>query len=200
MFVLTIDQRRSRDEEDRVPRLLEELAPIRVRAPFVRTAGDEIQGVVDDPESVVSILEILIRSGRWRCGIGAGAAELAFAKDAPDSRSGRGEAFVLAREALESVKNSRRSLGLRSRMEAPAADAEALIHLVEAVSSSRTRRQWEIIDAVEASGTMLEAARGLGVTASAVSQVYAQSARREQLACNGLLKRLLSECDSKGEA
>lgn len=199
MFVLTIDQRRSRADEDRVPELLDELAPIRAESAFVRTAGDEVQGVLADPESVISVIGILLRSGLWRCGIGAGPGELSFAEDAPDSRSGRGEAFVLAREALDSIKSSRQSIALRSGVEDRAAEGEALIRLIEAVSASRTRRQWEVIDAVEAESTMSGAARVLGVSASAVSQVYAQSARREQLACYGLLRRLLSECDPKGE-
>lgn len=198
MFVLTIDQRRSRADEDRVPLLLAQLEPIPVASPFVRTAGDEVQGVITDPEGVVVIIDKLLRSGKWRCGIGAGAGELFFAKDAPDSRSGRVDAFVLAREALESVKNSRHSIALRSRVEEPASEGEALIHLMEALSASRTRRQWEIIETVEARETMSEAAQYLGVSPSAVSQVYAQSARREQRACYGLLRRLLSQCDPKG--
>lgn len=199
MFVLTIDQRRSRADEDRVPGLLDELAPIRAESPFVRTAGDEVQGVLANPENVVAIIDRLLRSGLWRCGIGAGPGELSFAEDAPDSRSGRGEAFVLAREALDSIKNSRQTIALRSGAEEPATEGEALIRLIEAVTASRTRRQWEVIDAVESEETMSGAALALGVSASAVSQVYAQSARREQLACYGLLRRLLSECDPKGE-
>lgn len=197
MFVLTIDQRRSQEEEDRVPGILAELASIPIESPFVRTAGDEIQGVAAEPEAVVAIIDRLLRSGLWRCGIGAGAVELPFTEDAPDSRSGRGEAFVLAREALESVKNSRHSIALRSRAEEPAREGEALIRLIEAVSASRTRRQWEVVEAVEASETMAEAAERLGVSASAISQVYAQSARREQVACYGLVRRLLSECEPK---
>ena len=197
MFVLTIDQRRSREEEDRVPGILAELASIPIESAFVRTAGDEIQGVAAEPEAVVEIIDRLLRSGLWRCGIGAGAAELSFAEDAPDSRSGRGEAFVLAREALESVKNSRHSIALRSRAEEPAREGEALIRLMEAVSAARPRRQWEVVEAVEASETMAEAAERLGVSASAISQVYAQSARREQVACYGLARRLLSECEPK---
>lgn len=197
MFVLTIDQRRSREGGDRVPELLAELTPFTLASPFVRTAGDEVQGVADDPGVVVEIIDLLLRSGRWRCGIGAGAGDLVFADDAPDSRSGRGEAFVLARDALDSVKGSRHCLAVRSRVEDSAHEGEALLHLIETVSASRTRRQWEVVGAVESGATMAAAAESLGVSPSAISQVYAQSGRREQLACYGLVRRLLAECDPK---
>ena len=40
MFVMTIDQRRSRDRPDGVPELLEALAGVPAARPFERTAGD----------------------------------------------------------------------------------------------------------------------------------------------------------------
>ncbi len=195
MFVLTIDQRRSRDGADRVPELLDVLNERELRSPFVRTAGDEVQGVAADAAQVIEIVGILLRSESWRCGIGAGEGELDFAPDAPDSRSGRGEAFVHARRALDSIKSSRRSIALRASNEDAAAQGEALLHLIEVVSASRTTRQWEIIDAVERNETMARAAEELGVSQSAVSQAYALAGRREERACYGLLGRLLRECD-----
>ncbi len=52
-YVMTIDQRRSQAGPDAVPaaeELLAGSAPVRA---FERTAGDEIQGLLDDPGAVV---------------------------------------------------------------------------------------------------------------------------------------------------
>ena len=54
MFVMTVDQRGSRTGPDMVPQTLDRLAEILTgdRAPvagFERTAGDEIQGVLENP-------------------------------------------------------------------------------------------------------------------------------------------------------
>ena len=59
--VLTVDQRDSRTGPDLVPATLEALADSGALRPFERTAGDEIQGVVDDPQVVIAVLGLLLR-------------------------------------------------------------------------------------------------------------------------------------------
>ncbi len=95
MFVLTVDQRHSRRGQDRVDALLGWLAdrPGVLRG-FERTAGDEVQGVMDEPSAVVDLVLGLVRRGAWSIGIGAGPVD----EPLPAStRAGSGPAFVLAR-------------------------------------------------------------------------------------------------------
>ena len=47
MFVLTIDQRGSRRQADRVGQLLGSVAGVPVVRAFERTAGDEVQAVLE---------------------------------------------------------------------------------------------------------------------------------------------------------
>lgn len=111
MFVLTIDQKDSRAGADLVDALLAELADIEVAVPFERTVGDEIQGVISDPDALVSAVLIALRAGEWHIGIGIGAIDSPL----PNStREGRGPAFILAREAVDAAKSSRISVAVRA--------------------------------------------------------------------------------------
>ncbi|OOL27282.1 membrane associated protein, partial [Rhodococcus rhodochrous] len=69
MFVLTVDQRGSRRDVDRVADLLTELRDAELLRPFERTAGDEVQAVADDPAVVVDLALDLVRRGCWSVGI-----------------------------------------------------------------------------------------------------------------------------------
>ena len=67
--VLTLDQRDSRLHGDTVPTLVDLLdspalpqPPLR---PFQRTAGDELQGVVDDAGTAVEVVARVLRGGAW---------------------------------------------------------------------------------------------------------------------------------------
>ena len=62
-FVLTVDQRGSRRSADRVPEALSALSGVPTVLRFERTAGDEFQGVLDDPAVVVDVVRRLIRDG-----------------------------------------------------------------------------------------------------------------------------------------
>ena len=76
MYVMTIDQRGSSADVDRVPELLAELAGLSTAGRFERSVGDEVQGVVERPDEVVEIALHALRSGRWYVGIGAGVVDL----------------------------------------------------------------------------------------------------------------------------
>ena len=69
MYVLTIDQRGSTADVDRVPDLITALRSL-ASAPFERSVGDELQGVVEHAEDVVEIAMYALRSGHWYVGIG----------------------------------------------------------------------------------------------------------------------------------
>lgn len=101
MYVMTIDQRGSSTDADRVPGLLAELSTLSTAGRFERSVGDEVQGVVERQDEVVEIALHALRSGRWYVGIGVGPVDLPL----PASpREGSGPAFVAARLAVDRAK------------------------------------------------------------------------------------------------
>jgi hypothetical protein len=90
MFVLTVDQRGSRRDVDRVGDIIDDMADRRLLRPFERTAGDEIQAVTDDPALLVLVALELIRREHWSVGIGIGPVEQPLPRQ---TRAGRGPAF-----------------------------------------------------------------------------------------------------------
>lgn len=167
--VLTADQNDSRTGPDLVPVAIESLSALSHLRPFERTAGDELQGILDDPVALTGALELLLRSGRWNVGVGFGPVE----EPLPDStRAARGEAFLHAREAVTSAKNSPWHLRVVDGTgTGPARALETTLWLWAAVLARRTPRGWEVADLVEGEGLSYEeAGRRLGISQSAVSQ------------------------------
>lgn len=100
MFVMTIDQRGSSADIDRVPGLLAELSGLGF-AGFERSVGDELQGVVSRAADAVDVALHVLRTGRWYVGIGVGKATV---PDGGSPREGTGSAFIAARKAVEAAK------------------------------------------------------------------------------------------------
>ncbi len=167
--VLTVDQSDSRTGPDHVPATLEQLADLPLLRSFERTAGDEFQGVLDDPEALTRAVELLLRSAAWNIGIGFGHVEQPLP---PSTRAGRGPAFLHAREAVTSAKTSPWHVRVVDGTGAgPARALETTLWLWAAVLARRTPRGWEVADLVEGEGLSYEeAGRRLGITQSAVSQ------------------------------
>lgn len=166
-FVLTIDQRASRRGPDRVPAALSRLAGLSVVLPFERTAGDEFQGVVDDPAVVVEVVRRLVRDGGWSVGVGAGPVHTPLPRS---TRAGSGAAFVAARGAVEAAKRRPVRVAVRGVAAEPAADAQAVLTALAVLVDRRSDQAWEAIELVEAGRTQAEAAAELGVTRQAVGQ------------------------------
>jgi hypothetical protein len=165
--VLTVDQRDSRGQEDLVPAMLSALSVIPSLLAFERTAGDEIQGVLVEPESVRRVLETFIRSGAWNVGIGIGELETPL----PEStRAGRGPAYLSARSAVTSAKSSPWHLRVVGDEGYRCRQLETVLWLWSAVLSRRTARGWEVADLVDEGVSYDDAGRRLGITQSAVSQ------------------------------
>lgn len=167
VVVLTVDQDASRDRPDEVPAGLAALADVPTLLAFDRTAGDEFQGVLDDPAAVVRALEVLLRAGEWNIGLGIGEVETPL----PDTaRAGRGPAYVAAREAVTAAKSS----PWHVRASGTPADAvralESAIWLWAALLARRTPRGWEVADLVDQGHTYEETASRLFISQSAVSQ------------------------------
>lgn len=203
MFVVTMDQQGSRRVGDRVEGLLGELADLEgadgvVRA-FERTVGDEVQAVLDDPTAVVDIVLRMLRRTGWSVGIGAGPVDEPLPVSA---RAGSGEAFVLARTAVERAKSRSRPvpIAVDGLVEQPAADAEAVLTLLGAVLARRTAHGWAVIDAIEdaAGVTQADVATRLGVTQQAVSQRLRTALWSEEAAVRPLAARLLDEATGAG--
>ena len=196
--VLTVDQRGSTKASatDRVPATLDGLAglpEIRLLRGFERTAGDEFQGVLDDPAALAVVAERLLREGGWSIGIGLGEVE----EPLPEStRAGRGPAYQHARAAVTGAKSA--PWRLRVAGDGPEVRAlETTLWLWAAVLGRRTSGGWEVADLVDAGATYEEAAQRLGITQSAVSQ-RAQAAgivegRRARELVTDLTRRLLED-------
>ncbi|MDF1602737.1 sigma factor-like helix-turn-helix DNA-binding protein [Nocardioides sp. YIM 152315] len=164
--VLTVDQRGSRTGPDRIPEALAALAPLRVRLPFERTVGDELQGVLDDGTSVADAVGMLLRAEAWNIGLGVGAVE----EPLPDhTRAGRGPAYVHARAAVTAAKSS--PWHTRVVGDEPTTRAlETTIWLWAAVLARRTSRGWEVADLAAEGLSYAEIGERLGISQSAVSQ------------------------------
>ena len=208
MYVVTADQVDSRHEADRVPAALTLLAGVRPRtsAPFERTAGDEIQGVTNDPTDLIAIVTSLIRADRWRLGLGIGPVDLPL----PVSpRAGRGPAFIAAREAVQAAHPATGQLAVRLGS-TPGLDprarvvrerhtryAESALLLLARLLRGRTAEGWEVTDLLAEGLTQKAAAARLGVSPSAVSQRVRRSGWSEQVGAVELVHHHLSVADGR---
>jgi hypothetical protein len=164
---MTVDQRGSRRSADRVPGVLAALSGVPTVLRFERTAGDEFQGVLDDPAVVVDVVRRLVRDGTWSVGVGAGPVQTPL----PGStRAGAGAAFVAARTAVEAAKRRPVRVAVRGADPESAADAQAVLTALAALVERRSDQAWEAIGLVEAGRTQAEAAAELGITRQAVGQ------------------------------
>lgn len=183
------------DQLKRVPGLLA----------FERTAGDEIQGLFDEPGNVVEVIETLTRLGDWRIGIGVGPVETPL----PDStREARGAAYVAARSAIGDAHRSPTGLALRLAEEVKsdetvtalpyrdlqllADDTEAAIWMLRALWQRRSEEGWEVVDLLAQEHTSASAATLLGISQSAVSQRLGHSYLAETDRGADLAGRLLA--------
>ena len=180
MFVLTVDQRGSRAAGDAVPELLRTFSGAPLVRKFERTAGDEAQAVADDPALVVRAVLSLVRQGgatagregprgggAWSIGVGAGTVRRPLPRS---TRAGAGQAFELARTAVERAKSSSDRLAVRGADPQAAARAQAVLALLADVVRRRTVPGWQVVDLLAQGMNQSEAAERLGVTRQAVSQ------------------------------
>jgi len=213
MYVLTIDQKGSTGDKDRVPGLLAQLHRMSTAGRFERSVGDEVQGVVEKPAEVVEIALHSLRSGQWYVGIGVGAVDLPL----PASpREGSGAAFVAARLAVEKANSAAAHVplsvvsgGLRRGGAAPpeagpgiiaCANAEAVLRLIGRLVQDRTEAQWKVVDALRElqqdaaarHGSQKLAAAKLGITEQSVSRAVLRSGWQEEWAARPAVEMLLA--------
>jgi hypothetical protein len=188
--VMILDQRSSRRGRDRVKEWLTTVNADyaeALRLPFVRTAGDEMQGVVDDPEAIVAIALGAVADGGWWTGIGFGGVEIAPGANARDSR---GEAFWNAREAVEAAKHQRprRPVVVRGPTQA-AEDLNSCLAALSFIVRRRTRRQ-QAVAGLYGVATQVAIAQDLGVSQQAVSGLVDAAGVTEELELRRLAVRL----------
>ena len=191
MYVLTVDQRRSRRRVDLVEGALGALNddPSRplVRG-FERTAGDEMQAVVANPAVAADLALDLAVSNRWSVGIGVGGVVTPL----PEStRAGSGEAFERAREAVTAAKTSPGNVAVSGARE-EAGHAEAVLQLLVSVARKRSRQATEAGMLSDEGLTQQQIADRLGITQQAVSSRLHSGLwpewRRARLAAQALLE------------
>jgi hypothetical protein len=167
-YVLTVDQKGSRLTRDRVPGVLRELNDdVPTLLAFERTAGDELQGVLDDPHQVVDVVLRLVRAGGWSIGVGAGPVQTPLP---PTTRAGAGPAFLSARRAVDAAKQRPSRLAVRGAVPAEAGDAQSVLSALAVLVDRRSPQAWEAIALVSGERTQAEAAAMLGISRQAVGQ------------------------------
>jgi hypothetical protein len=167
-YVLTVDQRASRRGPDRVADVLGRLnGAVPTVLGFERTAGDEFQGVVAEPDTVVDVVLQLVRLGGWSIGVGAGPVQTPLP---PSTRAGAGPAFLSARRAVDAAKQRPARLAVRGAVPSEAADAQAVLTALAVVVDRRSAQAWEAIALVDAGRTQADAATELGISRQAVGQ------------------------------
>jgi hypothetical protein len=167
-YVLTVDQKGSRRTHDRVPGVLRELNDdVPTLLAFERTAGDELQGVLDDAHQVVDVVLRLVRAGGWSIGVGAGPIQTPLP---PTTRAGAGPAFLSARRAVDAAKQRPSRLAVRGAVPAEAGDAQSVLSALAVLVDRRSPQAWEAIALVSGERTQAEAAAMLGISRQAVGQ------------------------------
>ena len=164
---MTVDQRGSRRGPDRVPGALRALAGVPTVLRFERTAGDEFQGLLDDPAAVVDAVRRLARDGGWSIGVGAGPVQTPLPGT---TRAGAGPAFLAARAAVEAAKRRPVRLAVRGVAGEAAGDAQSVLTALVALVERRSEQAWAAIELVEAGRTQAQAATELHVSRQAVGQ------------------------------
>jgi hypothetical protein len=192
-IVVMLDQRASRRGEDLVEekaRELNESPEIDLRLPFVRTAGDEMQGVVATGAALAAVASRCLETRRWWVGVGFGAIDLPLASTA---RETRGPAFWNARDALgrahQSKGGSPGPIAVVGDDKAVADDLEAALSAIAFIVSRRTARQREALAVMRLAWGLRWVAERLDISVSAASQLVRASGFEEQRRLEALVAR-----------
>ena len=134
---------------------------------FERTAGDEFQGLLDDPAAVVELVLLLVREDTWSVGVGAGPIQAPLPTS---TRAATGPAFLAARRAVDAAKQRPSRVAVRGSVPADAGDAQAVLGALALLVDRRSEPAWEAIAQVSAGRTQAQAAAALGISRQAVGQ------------------------------
>lgn len=213
MIVITADQVDSRSTAEPAADILERLNSRfgdRLLLPADRTAGDEIQLLVDGGRAAVDVVLALTRGGRWSVGLGVGRVREPLGGSI---REATGDAFVAARSAVERAKRRptrfaaatepRRTGGGGARPhengggDARAADVEALVDLVLILRARRSEQGWEMHDLLALGLSQADAAARIGITPQSASKRTRAADLRAEDAAVDPLARLIDTLDAR---
>ncbi|MET0303343.1 MAG: DNA-binding protein [Microbacteriaceae bacterium] len=198
MFAITADQVDSRgraDLADEALRLIESIAAGRLVLPADRTAGDEVQALTDDPAAALEVILALTRTGSWSVGCGIGSVRTPL----PDqTRAATGDAFILARDAVDAAKRrpTRVSIRIADDRRLADGDVEPLLDLLLLLRSRRSDEGWQLHEVLAEGVTQTEAARRLDISPQAVSQRAQTAQLRVDDLARPALARLLADADT----
>jgi DNA-binding NarL/FixJ family response regulator len=147
--------------------------------PFVRTLGDEMQALTSSPEALVGIIREAVQDKGWWLGVGIGEVEEPLGYS---SRESRGEAFWLARTALEKAKSQRavRPFVLRSHSPETVDALAACLHALSFLVLRRTARQTEVANARRDGMSVGEIAERRSVTVQGVYELLQAAGVEEE--------------------
>ena len=192
MYVLTINQRDSREVGDRVDELVACLGHLPAAIPFQRSVGDEAIGVVAEPGTAVEAAMIALRTRRWHVGIGVGSLHVPLPEEIAHAE---GFGLVYARRAVDRARKTgeRVPLAVAGPDTEVAAEAQAVLRLIGQIVSTRTDAEWAVLDFMVPGvrGQQRAIADELGVTTQAVSKAVVRSHWNEEWACRPAAARLL---------
>jgi hypothetical protein len=195
VFVLTVDQRGSRSASDEVDHGIAQLAELPTLLPFRRTVGDEFQGLLDDPVSVLAAILTLMRTSSWHVGLGIGPVDQPLPRDGDATRA-RGAAFLAAREAVEQAKSDPHHLAVVARGATDEAfDVKAVLDLLDTVRQGRTEAGWEVVELARSGLTQAASADRLAISRQAVQQRLRAAGWSVEEAVRPTLVRLLARAD-----
>ena len=197
MIVITADQVDSRSTPDlasgTLPALNDRFADHLV-LPADRTAGDEIQLLVDDGRAVVDIVLALTRTGRWSVGVGFGTVRLPLGAGIRESS---GNAFIAARSAVGRAKKRQTRFAAAAEPTRPAArDFEALVDLLLILRGRRSDQGWEMHDLVAEGLSQADAALRIGITPQSASKRARAAELKAEDAAVAPLARLADALDA----
>lgn len=197
MFVITADQVDSRSKADLVASTLNRLndGSVHTILDADRTAGDELQVLLEDASDTLTVTLQLTRSGLWSVGCGVGNVHTPLPRNI---REATGDAFVAARRAVDNAKKRHTKFALETEPASEhATDAESLINMLLAVRARRSPQGWEIHDLMDENAmTQADAAARLGISPQAVSLRIRAGEIRTEVAALAPLTRILAQLDS----
>ncbi|MCU1424385.1 MAG: DNA-binding protein [Microbacteriaceae bacterium] len=197
MIVIIADRVDSRGSDDFIAAVVQSLNSQlggHLLLPADRTAGDEIQLLVDGGQTAVDALLLLTRSGRWSVGLGVGDARQPLGASIREST---GEAFAAARSAVERAKKKGTRFAVGAVPRHPLApDLEALADLLLVIRGRRSEQGWEVRDLVARGLTQAEAASRIGITPQSASKRARAADLRTEDAAIGPLSRLVGTLDA----
>ncbi len=147
--VLTVDQQDSRTNLDAVPALLDLLGrradPRPCCARSSARSATRCRRCSTTPTTVVATIARILRTGGWSVGLGLGAVDEPLP---PDSRAGRGEAYLHARDAVTRAKTAPHRICVVGADRYRAEQLETVLWLWAGLLERRTDRGWEVHDAL----------------------------------------------------